>query len=295
MPKPRRTLSRRSFLRWAGYGTVGAVGAALGTFGYARFIEPWWIDYSHTTVRLRNLPPAFDGLRIAHLTDLHYNPVSLDEVVDWVDRTNHLRPDMVVLTGDFVTGSRVRVAEMAAALRHLHAPLGTVACLGNHDYGLAYPKGVPGTGKFAATTRKALEDAGIEVLVNEFTTRSRDDQTLHLAGLGDLWSDDFDFDVLHTPPARPLIVLAHNPETLYSLHQFDSPNFDLMLSGHTHGGQVRLPLYGPPRLPIKYRHLAEGLFHHKHAQVYVSRGLGYLTPIRFRARPELGIIELRTA
>jgi len=131
------------------------------------------------------------------------------------------------------------------------------------------------------------------VLVNEFTTRVRDGQTLHLAGLGDLWSDDFDFDVLHEPPGRPLVVLAHNPETLYSLHQFESPNFDLMLSGHTHGGQVRLPIYGPPRLPIRHRHLAEGLFHHKHAQVYVSRGLGYLTPIRFRARPELGIVQLR--
>jgi len=293
MPKPRRGLSRRSFLRWAGYGTIGAVGAALGTFGYARFIEPWWIEYSHTTIALRDLPSAFDGLRIAHLTDLHYHPVGLDEVAEWVDRTNHLRPDLVVLTGDFVTGNQTRMADVAAVLRDLDAPLGKVACLGNHDYGTAYPKGVHGAATFAAAGRKALEHAGIEVLVNEFTTRVRDGQTLHLAGLGDLWSDDFDFDVLHEPPGRPLVVLAHNPETLYSLHQFESPNFDLMLSGHTHGGQVRLPIYGPPRLPIRHRHLAEGLFHHKHAQVYVSRGLGYLTPIRFRARPELGIIELR--
>ncbi|NIA21305.1 MAG: hypothetical protein GWP05_04910, partial [Anaerolineaceae bacterium] len=293
MPRPRRAITRRSFLRWAGYSTVGAVGVALGTFGYARFIEPWWIDYSHVPVRLMNLPEAFDRLKIAHLTDLHYRPVSLEEIADWVDRTNHLQPDLVVLTGDYVTGRRGNPSEVANLLKDLDAPLGVVACLGNHDYGTAYPRGVSGSARFATGSRKALESAGIEVLVNEFTTRRRNGRTLHLAGLADLWSDDFDFDALAEPPGRPLLVLAHNPDTLYALHQFASPNFDLMLSGHTHGGQVRLPFYGPLMLPIRHRYLAEGLFHHKHAQVYVSRGLGYLTPIRFRARPELGIIELR--
>jgi hypothetical protein len=94
-------------------------------------------------------------------------------------------------------------------------------------------------------------------------------------------------------PGRPLVVLAHNPDTLYSLHY---PNFDLMLSGHTHGGQVQFPFLGPPRLPIEHRHLAEGLFPYpgnKICQIYVSRGLGYLTPVRFRSRPEMGIIELK--
>jgi len=274
---------------------VGAVGVALGTSGYARFIEPWWIDYTHVPISLRNLPEAFDRLRIAHLTDLHYRPVSLEEIADWVDRANHLRADLIVLTGDYVTGRRGNPTNVANLLKDLDAPLGVVACLGNHDYGSAYPRGDSAAGRFASGTRRALESAGIEVLVNEFTTRRRDGQTLHLAGLADLWTRDFDMDFLDAPPGRPLVVLAHNPDTLYALHQFDSPNFDLMLSGHTHGGQVRLPLYGPPRLPIKHRHLAEGLFHHRHAQVYVSRGLGYLIPIRFRARPELGIIELRRA
>jgi len=88
------------------------------------------------------------------------------------------------------------------------------------------------------------------------------------------------------------VVLAHNPDTLYSLHYH---NFDLMLSGHTHGGQINFPFLGPPRLPIRHRHLAEGHFKYQHAQIYVSRGLGYLTPVRFRSRPEMGIIELRKA
>ena len=289
MPRPRRLLSRRSFFRWAGYGTLGT---ALAAIGYMRFVEPWWIDYTHVTMPLRNLPPAFDGLRIAHLTDLHYNPVSLDDISDWVDKTNHLRPDLIALTGDYLTGAGTRIEEVADRLKELSAPLGVVACLGNHDYGASFPSRQPGHLAFGARSRKALEKAGIEVLVNEFTTRQRDGQLLRLAGAGDLWTDDYDTNFLSTVPDRPLVVLAHNPDTLYSLHY---PNFDLMLSGHTHGGQIKLPWFGPPRLPIRHRHLAEGHYQHNNAHIYVSRGLGYLTPMRFRSRPELPIVELKSA
>lgn len=290
MPRPRRVLTRRSFLRWAGYGTLGSV---LAASGYARFVEPWWIDTSHTRIPIRDLPAGLEGLRIAHLSDLHYNPVSLGEIEGWVDRTNHLGADLVVLTGDFMTGAhRTDVRELAAVLRHLRAPLGVVACLGNHDYGAAHPSRTPGHRSFGARTRAALEQAGIEVLVNGYAARQRGGDVLHLAGAGDLWTDDFDMDFTADAPGRPLVVLAHNPDTLYSLHYH---NFDLMLSGHTHGGQVKFPFLGPPRLPIRHRHLAEGHFAYEHAQIYVSRGLGYLTPVRFRSRPELGIVELTRA
>jgi len=231
----------------------------LAASGYARFVEPWWIDYSHTRIPVNALPTAFEGLRIAHLSDWHCNPVSPEEIENWVDKTNHLGADLIALTGDYVTGkSLANVNEVVARLKHLRAPLG----------------------------------AGIEVLVNGYTTRRRNGDTLTLAGAGDLWTEDFDREFTDDVPGRPLVVLAHNPDTLYSLH---GHNFDLMLSGHTHGGQVKFPFLGPPRLPIRHRHLAEGHFTYERSQIYVSRGLGYLTPIRFRARPELGIVELARA
>jgi hypothetical protein len=288
MEKPRRVATRRSFVRWAAYGTLGS---ALAASGYARFLEPWWIDYSHVRIPIAHLPPAFEGLRIAHLSDLHHNPVSLGEIEEWIDKANHLAPDLVALTGDYITGGTL-AHEVANRLKQLRAPLGVVACLGNHDYGAAYPTRVPDHLAAGRETRKILERAGIEVLVNEYTTRRRDNQTLYLAGGGDLWTDDYDINFMKNPPGRPLIVLAHNPDMLYSLHY---PNFDLMLSGHTHGGQIKFPFLGPPRLSIRHRHLAEGHFTLNDRQIYVSRGLGYLTSLRFRARPELGIIELKSS
>jgi len=276
-------------MRWTAYGTLGTVLTAVGC---TRLVEPWWIDFSHVHIPVRGLPRAFDGLRIAHLTDLHCGAVSLAEIEQWVDKTNLLRPDLVALTGDYVTGGPAApIEEVATRLGQLRAPLGVVACLGNHDYGDAYPRDLSAWDLTGFLARAALERHGIEVLVNSFTRRARDGQTLCLAGASDLWSADFDHDFLAETPSRPLVVLAHNPDTLYSLHY---PNFDVMLSGHTHGGRATLPMLGPPRLPIRHRFLVEGLYQFQHAHIYVSRGLGYLTPARFRSRPELGIVELRS-
>jgi len=290
-PRPRKVLSRRrNFLGWAGYGTLGTV---LSACGATELVQPWWIDYSYTRIAIRRLPAAFDGLRIAHLSDIHSNPVSLEEIESWVDRANHLGADLIALTGDFVTGkSRTNVAEVARRLGQLKAPLGVVACLGNHDYGSSYPLARSGHTAFGRFSRDALERSGVEVLVNGFSDRRRGNDTLHLAGCGDLWTGDFDMDFLSDAPSGPLVVLAHNPDTLYSLRHH---NFDLMLSGHTHGGHVQCPFLGPPRLPIRHRHLAGGHYTYEHTQVYVSRGLGYLSSLRFRSRPELGIIELHRA
>jgi len=278
-------------MRWA---TYGALGAGLSATGYGRFVEPWWLDYSRTPVAIANLPPGLDGLRIAQLTDFHHHPVSLEEIDNWVDKANHLGADLIVLVGDYITtGRKAKIEDVAAVLKNLKAPLGVVACLGNHDYGTAYPNGDAEHLVQGRRAKKALEDNGIQTLVNEFATVEYKGATLHLAGLGDLWSRDFKADFLETVPGRPLVVLAHNPDTLYSLKAL---NFDLMLSGHTHGGQVQFPFLGPPRLPIEHRHLAEGHFtFNNNCQIYVSRGLGYLTPVRFRSRPEMGIIELKKA
>ena len=136
---------------------------------------------------VRDLPPELDGLHIAHLTDLHYSPVTIQEIRRWVDMTNHLEPDIVLLTGDYVTTARGDIRDAARGLRGLKAPLGAIACLGNHDYGFA-PRG-PRHLEHGLRCREALESAGIEVLINQFTTRQIGGATLHLAGSGDLWSE----------------------------------------------------------------------------------------------------------
>ena len=257
-----------------------------------RFVEPWWIEISHTVLPVRDLPPELDGLHIAHLTDLLYSPVTIQEIRRWVDMTNHLEPDIVLLTGDYVTTARGDIRDAARGLRGLKAPLGAIACLGNHDYGFA-PRG-PRHLEHGLRCREALESAGIEVLINQFTTRQIGGATLHLAGSGDLWSDDFDEEFLAQPPGRPLILLAHNPHTVYHLKH---PNFDVMLSGHTHGGKIGFArMFGPSSSqPIERRPLREGHYLHQGKHIYVNRGLGYLTPLKFRARPEIAMIRLRRA
>ncbi len=288
-PGPQRVRRHKTFLRWTSY---GALGSTLHGLRFMRFVEPWWIEISHTVLPVRNLPADLDGLEIAHLTDLHYSPVTLAEIERWVDMTNHLEPDLVVLTGDFVTTARGDIREAARGLRGLKARLGAVACLGNHDYGFA-PRG-PKHLEHGLRSREALESAGIEVLINQYSRRKVGDSVLHLAGSGDLWTDDFDENFLADAPGSPLVLLAHNPHTVYHLKH---PNFDVMLSGHTHGGKVGFArMFGPSSSqPIERRPLREGHYLHQGKHIYVNRGLGYLTPLKFRARPEIAMIVLRRA
>ena len=284
--KHTRRISRRRFLRRAVFGTLGA---GIVASGYTRFLEPWWVDQSHVRIAIANLPDALAGLRIAHLTDIHYQSCSLDEVADWVAMTNARRPDLICMTGDYISGHPKWAGELTGVLRDLSAPLGVVACLGNHDYGRAFPLSDPDHQAVGRQTRKLLEAAGIEVLVDQLTTRDVHGSPLRIAGVGDMWSDDYDTALVRRSDRRPLIVLAHNPDVFYEL---DRDRFDLMLAGHTHGGQVKLPFIGAIMLPINHRELAEGLHRRDGAQLYTSRGIGYSYPLRFCCRPELPIIEL---
>ena len=281
-----RRISRRKFLRRS---VLGTLGAGIAATGYTRFLEPWWVEQSHVRVAVANLPDALAGLRIAHLTDIHYQSCSLDEVADWVAMTNARSPDFVCMTGDSISGHPKWAGELTGALAELAAPLGVVACLGNHDYGRAFPADDPDHRAVGRQTRRLLEAAGIEVLVDQVTTRHVNGTPLQIAGVGEFWSDDYDPTLVRRADHRPLIVLAHNPDVFCEL---DPSAFDLMLAGHTHGGQVKLPLIGAITLPINHRELAEGLHERDGARLYVSRGIGYGYPVRFLCRPELPILEL---
>lgn len=276
-------LSRRRFLKWLG---LGAGAAVAGTAVDALLIEPGWVKVTRPTIRLPRLPAAWDGVRIAQLTDIHVGRlVSLDDAREAVDLANGLGADLIVLTGDYVSRADAITLALVEVLRNLRAPEGVFAVLGNHDYWTD-----------RANMVRTIEQAGIEVLVNEHRSLRRGPAELCIAGVDDFWSVDPGPDLAaalrDVPESACRVLLAHNPDYVEELT--GQPRVDLVLSGHTHGGQVNLPFLGPPKLPIRHRKYAAGLVAGPHCPVYVSRGIGMVeVPVRFRCRPELPLITLR--
>ncbi len=247
------------------------------------------------TIRLPRLPGAFHGLRIAQISDIHYDeytePYFVREVVRHI---NALAPDVVVLTGDFVSFGPLPV-RIAARLSYPCADiLQGITCphrfasLGNHD---------------ALVNWEAVVDAlkihGIPTLLNSYLPFERDGSRLWFAGLRSSESDypNLDTAVPHQAiPNEPVILLAHEPD--YIKHVIEHGGVDLMLSGHTHGGQVRLPIIGTPRsmLPPGGKKYVHGHFNVGPLQLYVNRGIGTVeVPVRFRCPPELTLLTLQPA
>ncbi|MHC4549914.1 MAG: phosphodiesterase YaeI [Planctomycetota bacterium] len=285
------TITRRRLLK------LGAAGAAacVGTGVYAFGIEPIWLRRVDLEVRLDGLDAAFDGFTIVQLSDFHVGAgVPYDYLRDAVALARAARPDLVALTGDFVHGGGdAGLADDAAEIVSTLPPAApTCAVLGNHDGGVYGPERTADPVSFRRV-HDTLAAAGIRVLLNERLTLERGRARLHVAGLGDLWVGAF------RPRAVPLrdrggptVALSHNPDTAYDVAAHGA---DLILSGHTHGGQVSLPFLGPPILPVRHRELAAGHYHLKGAQLYVNRGVGWLRRVRLFVRPEVTVLRLRPA
>jgi uncharacterized protein len=277
------SLTRREFLkRAAAAGLVGAVGVS----GYGGLVEAWDYELTETVVRVKGLPDRFDGFRIAQVSDVHHGRlVPIEEVRRVVELANSARADMVALTGDYTTSLRRYVEPCAEALAELRAPGGVWAVLGNHDHNTDGP-----------LTREALRRRGVEVLTNENTTLRRGADVLQLAGADDWgWGKaDFARAVRGLDPSRPTLMLAHEP---MALDVPETRGVSLILSGHTHGGQVALPLLGSPAAYV-WKHLKylRGIYESEGTQLYVSRGTGMIgVPVRLGARPEVAVIQLRKA
>lgn len=260
---------------------------------YAFGIEPVWLRKVELDVRLKGLDPAFDGFTIAQLSDLHVGAgVPLDYLNEAAALANAARPDVVALTGDYVHqgGDAAGAAEAAAILKTIEAP--AYAVLGNHDGAVYSSDGRPDGGA-VTRVRDALEGVGVSVLVNERVTLRRGDARLHVAGLGDLWLGAFrPRTVPLRDPEAPTIALSHNPDTAKDLAGHGA---DLILSGHTHGGQVSIPFLGPPILPVRHREFAAGHFDLGGPQLYVNRGVGWLRRVRLFVRPEVTVLRLYCA
>jgi predicted MPP superfamily phosphohydrolase len=237
-------------------------------------------------IPIAGLGEAFDGYRIAWLTDLHTSPL----VPRWwldraVEQANALAPDLIALGGDFLDDDPHFIATLGDILRPLRAPDGVVGVLGNHDHYVG-----------AQGVREELAQAGVRELRNRAMLLERGDERLAVAGVGDLETDVIDFDraVGGVPADVPRVVLSHDPDVL-ALWPAEH-RLDLMLAGHTHGGQAYLPLIGPPYVPSQFglRYL-RGLIREGDRQVYVSRGVGVSgVPFRWRCPAELTLVVLRS-
>lgn len=276
-------LTRREFLRWAGAAAVvGTVGAA----GYGGVFEAWDYELTETVVRVRDLPERFEGFRIVQVSDVHHGRlVPIEEVRRVVELANSARADMVALTGDYTTSLKRYVEPCAEVLAELRAPEGVWAVLGNHDHNTDGP-----------LTREALKRRGIEVLTNENTELRRGADVLQLAGADDWgWGKaDFARAVQGLDKSKPTLMLSHEP---MALDVPETRGVSLILSGHTHGGQVSLPFVGAPAA-YAWKHLKylRGMYEGAGTQLYVSRGTGMIgVPVRIGARPEVAVLRLQKA
>jgi len=282
-------LTRRKFL--AGALGLPLAGAAAGG-GYMRFCEPHWIEVTVKRVPVRNL----DGpVRLVHLSDFHASDVvGLDYIASAVDDALRQEPDLICLTGDYITWDLPERARYTRILAKLSAAAPTFACIGNHDGG-RWAGSSHGYSDFKAV-QGMLEDAGIRFLFNATTTVGIGGQSLRVAGLGDLWSDDTKPDGVlprDTPAGEPTLLLCHNPDAKAKLRAY---GWDLMLSGHTHGGQLVVPILGlRPFLPVRDTSFPEGLLDWGDRTIHITRGIGNLHGLRFNCRPEISLLELEPA
>lgn len=249
--------------------------------------KPSDVQIAYHDVPVPGLPPAFDGYRILHLSDIHAGGViSLEATADRLRPAASLDPDLIAVTGDFASGMPGRIAGVAALLGGLSARDGVVAVLGNHDHWMGEERVID-----------ALSTAGVRLLLNGSLALQRDGETLYLVGVEDASytkSDDLSAALRGVPDDVPLILLSHSPEIM---EQPLSARASLILSGHTHGGQVVLPYVGPIHVPSGVpRRFASGLHQLDGRWLFVNRGLGEIfPPLRINCPPEMALLTLRSA
>lgn len=279
-------MNRRQFI-----GTSATLATGASLLGYATMIEPHWLEIVQRELPIANLPASLNGAALIQISDLHVcTYVSESYLTGSLDRVKPLSPDIVVLTGDFVTWEedrqeRDKLAQLDRVLSHLpRGRLATIGILGNHDYGQTWKNPV-----VADRIMPVLRSHGINVLRNEVAAVDG----LDVIGIDELWSGR-----ANTRPAfeqrtnAAAIALCHNPDSLDDLHWEGYQGW--VLAGHTHGGQCRPPFLPPPILPVKNRRYSAGEVEvNSERTLYINRGVGHLYQVRFNVRPEITLFTLR--
>jgi predicted MPP superfamily phosphohydrolase len=269
---------------------IGAAlgGALLGGAVYARKVEPEEVEVVSVPLILPRLDGRFDGYRIAQISDLHADDwMTPGRVLSLVDLVNAEEPDLVLITGDFATYSRLHskirhVPDLVAPLKRLRAPNGSFAVLGNHDHKTN-----------AQVVRRVLAASGVTELCNTVVTVRRGGASLHVCGVDSVLEGVSRPERVleRLPKEGAAILLAHEPDVADEVAA--TGRFDLQLSGHSHGGQLGLPLLRFPFLPKLSRKYPVGLYRVGKMFLYTNRGLGAHPRFRFACRPEITVFTLR--
>jgi predicted MPP superfamily phosphohydrolase len=285
-PPVSRKWTRRAFIS---FGVTAGTGAAV--CAYARHIEPDNFEVNRVSLP-REFFPAAAGLRILHLTDLHYGrDVPLEMIARAVELGLAQKPDLIALTGDFISGKLRNTEAYAKVLSPLAEAAPTFACVGNHD---GMPGGRPGRDETdCAGVGAMLESAGIRFLHNKTETVTVRGSRLKVAGLGDLWAGEtrprgcLERAACFAEDETPVLLLNHNPDARAYLMAY---RWHLMLSGHTHGGQCGIPFIAKRLAPVKDKSHLEGLREREGRLIHISRGVGNLHGVRFLCRPQVSLL-----
>ncbi len=276
-------MNRRQFLKWS----IGSSCASILAISYPVFIERYLVQFNIYRIPVPRLPEEFNGIKLLHISDLHYGPlVPFSFVEKLFQKVQAIDKDIIVCTGDYIRerNSTEQINTIWPLLSKLVAPEGVFSVLGNHDH-------------WGDTERSLywLEKSGQNARSKAIPIE-RKGQRLWVVGVGDLWEDDMDIDEVlrKVPKDECRIVLAHNPDSADNPYEGE---VDLMISGHTHGGQVNVPFFGPPVLPVKNKSYSSGLVKTTKGQsLFISRGIGWaIYPVRFNCFPEIPILELTAA
>ena len=279
-------ITRKGFL--GAFASTAFLG--LGSAVYMRLIEPSRLEVTKKKLQINSAQAPFRAL---HLSDFHRSKfVSLDTIRTAIEKGLNENPDIAFLTGDFITWTLEDQEAYAKTLRTLTDEVPTYACIGNHDGG----RWAGSSHGYKTTTevRSLLDESGIQLLFNQAKATNVNGHRLTIAGLGDLWAGDAKPELALKEKRNendPIILLSHNPDSKELLKTFD---WDLMLCGHTHGGQLVVPFLGHrPFLPVRDKRFAEGLHRWRNNKwIHITRGVGNLHGLRFNCRPEISLLEI---
>ena len=280
----RSKLTRRDFLKILKAGAINLAALALGGLGYTVLVGPGQVIIETVPLKLPRLSRAFSGLRLVQISDIHMGSwMNLERFQQVVNLILAQKPDILVITGDFLFGhnfteaSKGDLKDLVTALSPLTAILPSFAVLGNHDYWTN-----------SKAVRQMLRASQITELTNTVFTLTRSGENLHLCGVDDVWEGNVQLEnvLKQLPDNGAAILLAHEPD--FADTSAATGRFDLQVSGHSHGGQVVLPFYGPPILPLLGKKYPSGLYKVGEMFQYTNRGVGTgALPVRFNCPPEI--------
>lgn len=282
------TYSRRSFLKGVLSLSFASLLAAVGGYSYARYIEPSLLDETFITIKNSKIPTGFNGVKIVQFSDTHLSEFySLQRLEKIVAKINDLEPDLLIFTGDLMDKPNQydTPEKIAPILKTLIAPIGKFAIYGNHDHG----------GYGTDIYKEIMINSGFKLLKNDaHMITLRDGSNIQIAGIDDLilGQPNYKKTLSKLNPNLFSILLVHEPDA--AIHSKDYP-IDLQLSGHSHGGQIQLPFYGPLITPPFASIYPEGMYDVTNKmKLYVNRGLGMTRlPFRFFCKPEITVFTLQ--